>query len=161
MRYGLALCLALALAGCGDGFNALIDAVGANNDNNTSAIVSRLAGAWTVTTLAGVAAGALDVPGTTQFVWNLGSNGTFTVRSSEPLSYLDNSSVQYDDQGTWRVVNGATATLGFTLTQRASAAVPSGQQTEVLGTYSLPDRRQLVLFTSALGPGLVRYVLQR
>lgn len=156
LALSLLVASALALLGCG----AAVEQAIANGLADVGTTTAALSFTWTATTLTGSSIGIVNVPAEAQWHWTLNADGTFSVHSAAPLT-LAGASRTYDELGTWRVVNQKLSQLGFTVTQTAGVAVPAASQTEALATYSLPDPHQLVLLTSALAPGNVRYIMAR
>ncbi|MBI5834756.1 MAG: hypothetical protein HZB16_20850 [Armatimonadetes bacterium] len=153
------LCV-LSLCGCSAlGLIDIIDT--GSNDGNTAAIVTALSDNWTVTSYTGTETGSVTVPSAATMRWRLRTDGTFAVTSSLPVSIGTDATHTYDEAGTWRVISGATGTLGFTFKRLDGATVATADQHEMVVMYSRPDTHQLVLITDGIGPGSVRYVLYR
>lgn len=159
-RLGLLLGLATLLAGCSSaGLFTLVDVIDSDsNDGDVNAATLQLSRRWTVRTYSGETVGAVTVPGAAEMAWTFVPDGSFTVQSSQPVPIGPDRTMTYNESGRWRLINAAKGQMELTLTRRAGISIPSGDQVAVATSYTLIDN-QLIVITTAIGPGSVRYVM--
>jgi len=156
-------CLAsLVLGGCGAGtlIGLVGDLTGGGDDGDFIVTINNLSHAWRVSNYSGSDVGVVSVPTAANLVWTIDNSFTFTVKSTAAVSIGGATSLLYDEAGTWRLVDSKTGQIAFTLTRHAGVDIPTVDRVEVAGLFSLTDT-QLVITTSAIGPGSVRYVMTR
>lgn len=159
---GLAWTMSLGLGGCGAGtlYGLVGDLTGGGDDGDFVLAVNNLSHTWRVTNYSGTQTGGVSVPASTNLIWDINSDFTFTVTSDEAVSIGNGIALLYDEAGTWRLVDAKTGQIAFTLTRHAGLAIPTASRVEATGTFSL-NGTQLVITTAAIGPGSVRYVMAR
>ncbi|MCC7494326.1 MAG: hypothetical protein IT204_18355 [Fimbriimonadaceae bacterium] len=156
------LALSLLLAGCSAGslYTVIDDLTGGGNDSDFARAVVDLSHAWQINRYSGDLVGAVDVPSGSNLVWTFESDFTFTVTSAQPVTIGGSDTLRYAESGRWRITDARNRGLGLTLTRHAGVEIPVAQQAEVSGVWFL-ESGQLVVTTSAIGPGTVRYVGSR
>lgn len=155
------LCLLLVpfLAGCSA--PAIVGLVGdltsGGNDYDVALARSELAHTWVVQAYTGTEIGAVMVPAAAEMRCVFEADGTYRITSKSAVSIGGERGWVYDEAGTWEVVDAKNHGLRLTPTRRGGVAVTG--QAAVSGSYFL-ESGQLVLTTSVVGPGSVRYVMQ-
>ncbi|NUP98471.1 MAG: hypothetical protein HUU35_01315 [Armatimonadetes bacterium] len=162
LRVVLAALLACGLAGCSAGtvVGLVDDLTGGGNDGDATLARRDLSYNWQVTAYAGAQVGAVDVPQAANLRWDFNSDMTFRVTSSQPVAIGEDRTFTYDEAGRWQIVDAKDGRLSLTLTRHGGVDLNSSAQVTVAGTWFLQDT-QLVVNTTAIGPGAVRYVMTR
>ena len=146
----------VALSGCGDLLSTLTGLLG--DSTSDASAMAAIAGTWTVTAYSGTSSGTVTVPSADNMVWTFSSGGTYTLTSAQPVA-VGSTTETYNEAGAWNVPLVDTMTISPT--QHLGVSIPAASQVIVTAIYSEPDSSDLVIQTSAIGPGTVRYVLSR